>query len=43
MRTGGLHVIEVATERESNVRMHRQLWQAVHKALAEQGILAGDK
>ena len=43
MRAGGLHVIEVATERESNVRMHRQLWRDVHEALAEQGILAGDK
>jgi 2-succinyl-5-enolpyruvyl-6-hydroxy-3-cyclohexene-1-carboxylate synthase len=31
--TGGLHVVEVKTERESNVRMHRQLWQAVEKAL----------
>ena len=31
--TGGLHVVEVKTERESNVRMHRQLWQAVEKAI----------
>lgn len=30
---GGLHVIEVATERQSNVTMHRQLWQVVEKAL----------
>ncbi len=43
MRAGGLHVIEVVTERESNVRMHRQLWRDVHEALSEQGILAGDK
>jgi 2-succinyl-5-enolpyruvyl-6-hydroxy-3-cyclohexene-1-carboxylate synthase len=32
---GGLHVVEVCTERESNVRMHRQLWQNVDQALAE--------
>lgn len=32
---GGLHVVELVTERESNVRMHRQLWQAVEQALKE--------
>ncbi|GCE47139.1 2-succinyl-5-enolpyruvyl-6-hydroxy-3-cyclohexene-1-carboxylate synthase [Thermosporothrix hazakensis] len=32
---GGLHVIELRTERESNVQMHRQLWQAVSGALAQ--------
>jgi len=32
---GGLHVIEVPTERASNVSMHRQLWQLVEKALHE--------
>jgi 2-succinyl-5-enolpyruvyl-6-hydroxy-3-cyclohexene-1-carboxylate synthase len=32
-RVGGLHVIEVKTERESNVSMHRQLWQVVENAL----------
>ena len=31
----GLHVIEVPTERASNVVMHRQLWQAVGEALKE--------
>jgi 2-succinyl-5-enolpyruvyl-6-hydroxy-3-cyclohexene-1-carboxylate synthase len=35
--TGGLHVIEVPTERASNVKMHRQLWEVVDKALSEQG------
>lgn len=30
----GLHVIEVPTERTSNVQMHRQLWQVVGNALA---------
>ena len=29
----GLHVIELPTVRESNVHMHRQLWQVVGKAL----------
>jgi 2-succinyl-5-enolpyruvyl-6-hydroxy-3-cyclohexene-1-carboxylate synthase len=32
----GLHVIEVQTERASNVKMHRQLWEVVGKALNEQ-------
>jgi 2-succinyl-5-enolpyruvyl-6-hydroxy-3-cyclohexene-1-carboxylate synthase len=32
----GLHVIEVPTERTSNVQMHRQLWQVVRNALADE-------
>ena len=36
---GGLHVIEVPTEREDNVRMHRQFWQVVAQALQEAGLL----
>jgi 2-succinyl-5-enolpyruvyl-6-hydroxy-3-cyclohexene-1-carboxylate synthase len=35
MESGGLQVIEVATERSSNVRMHRQLWEVVGKTLNE--------
>ncbi len=31
--TGGLHVIEIPTERVSNVSMHRRLWQIVSKAI----------
>ncbi len=31
--TGGLHVIEVPTERESNVQMHHQLWLAVEQVV----------
>ncbi len=31
--SGGLHVVEVKTERASNVHMHRHLWQVVGKAL----------
>lgn len=31
--SGGLHVVEVRTERTSNVRMHRHLWQMIEKAL----------
>lgn len=34
---GGLHVVEVPTSRESNVQMHRSVWQAVEKALVEGG------
>ncbi len=33
MQDGGLHIVEVVTERESNVRMHRQLWRSVAEAL----------
>jgi 2-succinyl-5-enolpyruvyl-6-hydroxy-3-cyclohexene-1-carboxylate synthase len=33
---GGLRVIELTTQRETNVTMHRQLWQAVDKALSKQ-------
>jgi 2-succinyl-5-enolpyruvyl-6-hydroxy-3-cyclohexene-1-carboxylate synthase len=32
----GLHVIEVNTERASNVTMHRQLWHAVDRVLQEE-------
>lgn len=37
MSEGGLQVIEVQTERESNVEMHRRLWQRVSQALEEMG------
>jgi 2-succinyl-5-enolpyruvyl-6-hydroxy-3-cyclohexene-1-carboxylate synthase len=40
--TGGLQVIEVPTERTSNVNMHRQLWEVVGKALEEQNTGAGN-
>lgn len=39
LRAGGLHVIEVATERASNVTMHRQLWQVTEQALEQAGLL----
>ena len=35
---GGLHVIEVPSERESNVQLHRQLWQVVELALSQAGL-----
>jgi 2-succinyl-5-enolpyruvyl-6-hydroxy-3-cyclohexene-1-carboxylate synthase len=38
LNTGGLHVIEVPTERTSNVKMHRQLWEVIGKTLEERGI-----
>lgn len=40
LNTGGLHVIEVPTERTSNVKMHRQLWETLGKTLNERGIAA---
>ncbi|GAC1400488.1 MAG: 2-succinyl-5-enolpyruvyl-6-hydroxy-3-cyclohexene-1-carboxylic-acid synthase [Ktedonobacteraceae bacterium] len=33
MQQGGLHIVEVTTERESNVRMHHQLWQSIAHTL----------
>jgi len=33
MYDGGLHIVEVTTERDSNVHMHRELWQSVAQAL----------
>ncbi|WP_052888922.1 2-succinyl-5-enolpyruvyl-6-hydroxy-3-cyclohexene-1-carboxylic-acid synthase [Thermogemmatispora carboxidivorans] len=41
LRDGGLQVIEVVTERASNVQLHRQLWRAVDQALpsvASEGV-----
>src|SRR5258708_21683391 len=38
LNTGGLHVIEVPTERTSNVKMHHQLWEVIGKTLNELGI-----
>ena len=32
---GGLHVVEVSTQRESNVAMHRQLWQALETSASQ--------
>jgi 2-succinyl-5-enolpyruvyl-6-hydroxy-3-cyclohexene-1-carboxylate synthase len=39
---GGLHVIEVCSERANNVVQHRQLWQCVEQALQEAGLSGGD-
>jgi 2-succinyl-5-enolpyruvyl-6-hydroxy-3-cyclohexene-1-carboxylate synthase len=39
---GGLHVIEIRTDRASNVIMHRSLWHAVSEALVERGIVPGE-
>jgi 2-succinyl-5-enolpyruvyl-6-hydroxy-3-cyclohexene-1-carboxylate synthase len=36
LSTSGLDVIEIATERTSNVALHRQLWEVAKKALAKQ-------
>ncbi|MBA3823885.1 MAG: 2-succinyl-5-enolpyruvyl-6-hydroxy-3-cyclohexene-1-carboxylic-acid synthase [Ktedonobacterales bacterium] len=38
MEEGGLHVVEVATDRARNVAMHRELWGLVHTALVERGV-----
>lgn len=35
MQSSGLQVIEVPTERQSNVDMHRRIWQRVSKGLTE--------
>lgn len=39
LASAGLHVIEVPTERESNVTMHRQLWPVVDQALEQARLL----
>jgi hypothetical protein len=31
---GGLHIVEVPTNRDSNVTLHRRCWLAVASALA---------
>ena len=38
LHSGGLHVIEVPTQRTSNVNMHRHLWERVSEALNAEGI-----
>jgi len=38
LNTGGLHVIEVPTERTNNVKMHRQLWEVIGKTLNKRDI-----
>ncbi len=38
---GGLQVVEIGTERASNVQMHRQLWRVVEQALREEGVIDG--
>jgi 2-succinyl-5-enolpyruvyl-6-hydroxy-3-cyclohexene-1-carboxylate synthase len=38
LRQGGLHVIEVPTERTRNVLLHRGLWQVAEQALQQAGL-----
>jgi 2-succinyl-5-enolpyruvyl-6-hydroxy-3-cyclohexene-1-carboxylate synthase len=38
LRSGGLHIVEVPTERARNVTLHREMWKAVSAALAGQAI-----
>ena len=39
LSTEGLHVLEITTERASNVEMHRDLWRTAETALADAGII----
>src|SRR5262249_42720681 len=39
LREGGLHVVELRTERTSNVTLHRALWPLVERAVEESGVL----
>ncbi|MDQ2996204.1 MAG: 2-succinyl-5-enolpyruvyl-6-hydroxy-3-cyclohexene-1-carboxylic-acid synthase [Chloroflexota bacterium] len=41
IEAGGLHIVEVPTERARNVTLHREIWQAVSAALATLSIHAG--
>jgi 2-succinyl-5-enolpyruvyl-6-hydroxy-3-cyclohexene-1-carboxylate synthase len=38
MGAGGVHIVEVPTERTANVSLHRQIWQAVGTALEDVGL-----
>ncbi len=40
LRTSGLSVIEVPTDRASNVSLHRTLWTQIEQALKQQGLIA---
>ncbi|EGL83819.1 2-succinyl-5-enolpyruvyl-6-hydroxy-3-cyclohexene-1-carboxylate synthase [Caldalkalibacillus thermarum TA2.A1] len=42
MSSGGLNVIEVPTERKSNVEMHRRIWKAVSAAITDVLPRVGD-
>jgi 2-succinyl-5-enolpyruvyl-6-hydroxy-3-cyclohexene-1-carboxylate synthase len=33
LQTGGLHLLELKTRRDTNVTMHRQIWAAIHAAV----------
>jgi 2-succinyl-5-enolpyruvyl-6-hydroxy-3-cyclohexene-1-carboxylate synthase len=35
---GGVHLVEVPTERTANVALHRRIWQAVGEALEAEGF-----
>jgi 2-succinyl-5-enolpyruvyl-6-hydroxy-3-cyclohexene-1-carboxylate synthase len=41
LEAGGLHIVEVPTERARNVTLHREIWQAVSAALAREFIHEG--
>lgn len=41
IEAGGLNIVEVPTDRASNVTLHRQIWRVVSEALANQSIHEG--
>ena len=40
LETDGLTIVEVPTERQRNVTLHREIWQVVSRALAPDPVVA---
>jgi 2-succinyl-5-enolpyruvyl-6-hydroxy-3-cyclohexene-1-carboxylate synthase len=43
LRDGGLHVVEVQTERSANVSLHRQLWRVIEAELSSIALIPNEE